>query len=401
MSLQHIETILTQTTALRKAYALIGRQPGERFNLFRILGMESDEVRTHSMLLAELLHPQGSHGMGSIFLELFLSQFRLPNFDAGEALLSRASVTAEYFIGKIGPDSGGRIDLVIEYQGRRILIENKIFAGDQPRQLLRYHRFDQEASLLYLTLFGSKPSDESTGKGALSADKYRCISYETDILRWLEKCQEKAVRVPNVRESLAQYIELIKFLTHQQVDAGMQNELLHTILATPEQLQSFVELQSLAKPVYNRLIENWKPELENIAAENGLWLFTYLEPGKKWQGFAFGNALLEEAGIQITFQFETFPHGLLFGFSYPRDPSNERKPLQKGKNLTALKERFRSTFNAAHGETWWVAYTFWSEYPADRLCAEILTGTINQAVREKIGTLMEIAKEILKEGTDT
>ena len=34
---------------------------GDFFNIFSILKMETDEVKTHSAFLAELLNPKGSH----------------------------------------------------------------------------------------------------------------------------------------------------------------------------------------------------------------------------------------------------------------------------------------------------------------------------------------------------
>lgn len=37
---------------------------GDFFNIFSILKMETDEVKTHSAFLAELLNPKGSHGQG-------------------------------------------------------------------------------------------------------------------------------------------------------------------------------------------------------------------------------------------------------------------------------------------------------------------------------------------------
>ncbi len=389
-----IDFLLHETSTLRKAYELVGRQPGERFNIFRVLGLESDEVRTHSLFLAELLSPAGSHGMGAVFLDLFLAQFRIGDFDA-----SVARVTAEFYIGRVSENEGGRIDLVVESKGRRILIENKIFAGDQPNQLLRYHRFDRDAILYYLTLFGAKPSEESTGKGQLSDEQFSCISYESDMLNWLEACREKATRLPNVRESIAQYIELVKQLTNQNFDGKMQTDILNKIFSSPDHLKSFVELQSLTKPVYDRLIETWKPELKRIADDLGLWFFAYLESGKRWQGFAFGgDKVFEEAGIQITFQFDTFPRGLFFGFSYPKDPSNERRPLQNGRDLTELKERFRKEFNGAQSELWWACYKKWDDYPADALCADILSGKINDAIRQRITAMRDIAREMLKPG---
>ena len=47
---------------------------GEKYNIFQIMSMESDEVSTHSAVVANLLDPRGSHGCGDAFLKLFLSQ---------------------------------------------------------------------------------------------------------------------------------------------------------------------------------------------------------------------------------------------------------------------------------------------------------------------------------------
>ena len=45
------------------------------------MGMESDEVRTHSAIINELLNPNGSHGLnevplGIIFKEVFSDSFQ-------------------------------------------------------------------------------------------------------------------------------------------------------------------------------------------------------------------------------------------------------------------------------------------------------------------------------------
>ena len=388
---EFIDGLLGETTIMRRAYELTGRKPGERFNLFQILGLESDEVRTHSSILAELLNPAGSHDMGAIFLELFLKQFDIQDFTA-----AGAKVTVEFFIGKVTELDGGRIDLVIENNGKRILIENKIFARDQPNQMLRYHRFDPSAKLYYLTLFGTKPDENSIGKmDTVVKDYFTCISYENDMLQWLESCYKESSRYPSIREGIAQYLELIKKLTNQNVDGKMKTDLINKILSSPDNIQSFIELQSLTKPVYANLIERWKPDLTTMAQDLGMWIHVYLEPGKRWQGFALGGEeFLTEAGIQITFQFDNFPHMLIFGFTFPPDPANGYKPLNKGKDLSALKERFHQEFKGTQQAPWWVAYKIW-DAPADVICSEILSGKINDTIREKVQAMLKIAREAL------
>lgn len=50
---------------------------GDYFNVFNTLGLWSDEVRLHSAFLAELLNPNGSHGLKNALLKEFLAAIGL------------------------------------------------------------------------------------------------------------------------------------------------------------------------------------------------------------------------------------------------------------------------------------------------------------------------------------
>lgn len=129
--------------------------------------METEEARLHNPLLVELLNPQCIHGKKSTFLQYFiellddqgLSSFNCDNVD----------VVCEKWIGIIDEDTseGGRIDVFIDVfiddHKQQIIIENKIYAEDQPLQLLRYRNAYPHATILYLTLYGDDPSNVSTG----------------------------------------------------------------------------------------------------------------------------------------------------------------------------------------------------------------------------------------------
>jgi hypothetical protein len=127
---------------------------GERFNLFDIL-QRGDYERTHSLMLAELLNYQGSHGQGAVFLRHFLASLKktIENFDP-----ELVEVKTEFSIGELG-----RLDIKItDRNNRSIYIENKIHAGLQENQLGRYHEDNPKANLLFLTLNGEDPSDWAT-----------------------------------------------------------------------------------------------------------------------------------------------------------------------------------------------------------------------------------------------
>ena len=124
---------------------------GEYFNIFSVLRLETKEVRLHSAFLAELLNPEGSHGLGKQFLELFLNMVVRKNKEESfDFETEKPKVYVEYYIGIISEDkkSGGRIDLLIEDgKGNAVIIENKINAGDQEYQLLRYDNFAKDIYL--------------------------------------------------------------------------------------------------------------------------------------------------------------------------------------------------------------------------------------------------------------
>lgn len=191
---------------------------GECYNVFNVLGVDNMEL-SHSAFLAALLDPDGSHGMQDAFLKAFIDTIAhggtKPELDT-----AHAKVYTEYNIGNITETTGGRIDILItdrsdtgsgKASGHAIIIENKIWAADQPNQLVRYHNFAPKATLLYLTLNGDEPSDQS--KDALT--NYRCISYRNDIIGWLRQCAQLAFDKPRVRETINQYINLLQQLTNQ------------------------------------------------------------------------------------------------------------------------------------------------------------------------------------------
>lgn len=100
---------------------------GELFNVFNILGLESKEVRLHSALLAELLSPNGMSGVGNAFQKAFLAILGLP-----ENYIVDGKVSVELSIGTTTDSERGRIDIIMEDGNHAIIIENKIYAQDQP-----------------------------------------------------------------------------------------------------------------------------------------------------------------------------------------------------------------------------------------------------------------------------
>ena len=209
--LQACENLLSQ------AYlSYVRHEEGQRepFNLFTVLRSESDEVRLHSRFLAALLDHRKAPGEPRKNLKHFLKDIvGCSDFDLNGVMVERER---------------DNIDILVSNTARQaVVIENKIWAGDQPEQLKRYHESlrergfeDKNIHLLYLTPHGHDPSEDSRDDLDVV-----CISYEQTLPSWLEGCRQRACDEPELRESVAQYLHLVRKLTGTDRGREYMNEL--------------------------------------------------------------------------------------------------------------------------------------------------------------------------------
>lgn len=291
------------------------RLKGETFNVFSILNMERNENRTHSAFLTELLNTKGSHLKGDLFLRLFLKMVKSKYGIAFKEWqsLANAGIKAEYYIGPRDDENGtgGRIDIFIDNPAEGcISIENKIDAYDQNRQILRYksHKSGKN-QVLYLTKFGDEPSKESSsdlknGKEleigeVLEIEKvgYLTLSYRDDIASWLEACIKESFDSPILRETLKQYLILIKKITNS---GYMENKELTMAMFGQHDEAAFVAenflkekqklLEDTLKKIVARLNEN---DIQATIESNPVdtWIKIISKKGMKSPNinFAIGN----------------------------------------------------------------------------------------------------------------
>lgn len=258
--MNEIRQLLKEVASISLKYEQIAKITGENFNVFQILGLQSDEVRLHSAFLAELLNPKGRHGQSDLYLKLFINQIKLINDDEFDTASSQSFVEFHTIQITEDGDNGGRIDILIkDNAGRHIIIENKIYAGDQPKQLIRYNNFDPKAILLYLNLTGDNPTLESTGE-LKKGEHYHVISYKTEIIEWLSLCMKESATLPIIRETIHQYINLIKKLTNQTTFNSMNMEI-KDLLAEKEE---YFKNVSVITEAYEGLKEEIRKTFFNI-----------------------------------------------------------------------------------------------------------------------------------------
>lgn len=267
---QEVASICTHEQALQEER----HRKGENYNLFRILSIERYELK-HSALIANLLDPKGSHGCGDAFLRAFFEIALKERAYPFEDCTLPHSYT-EYYTGPIVGDTGGRIDILVKSSRYGLIIENKIYAGDQDKQLTRYDNYGKETFgaggylLVYLTLYGYDASKESTATKSAEEVGYLRLSYAEDILRWLEQCVRLADNKPLVRESLNQYIRTIKQLTYQDMNQENIEKIIDLAVDHPEVVATLSSKRdAIAEGIREKYIFD---KLKEYADQKG-WLY--------------------------------------------------------------------------------------------------------------------------------
>lgn len=175
---------------------------------------------TLSRIFRGLLDPNGHHGQGSRFLKALLEEISVSDSAPPRSGLSRCRVHTEYAIRKPAENQTdhsvksrkGSIDIVVEWPSEYwIGIENKPWAGEQPRQVSDYFKAlrseaqrlsvsldapvaNKRVLLLYLSGNGEAPStlpDEPEEAARCITVPYRSESSQRSVERWLRRCRER------------------------------------------------------------------------------------------------------------------------------------------------------------------------------------------------------------------
>jgi hypothetical protein len=211
-----------QETFARMARRLADNRDDEarQFNVFRLTNRAHFEVTTHQTVLADLLNPIGLHGQGNLFLKPFLGL-----------------VTERTGIVLPAPDGLWEVDHGLEYIDVRlrhpstrdaVVIETKWDAPDTPGQVVRYWKNELKRTakaripVVFLTKDGREPDLGSRCEehSRFEKDLVR-VSYRLEFAEVLRSAL-RDVKAPRVRETLAQYLELLDAL--ETIEEGEQEQ---------------------------------------------------------------------------------------------------------------------------------------------------------------------------------
>jgi len=262
---KRMKNLLQKIELLNYKYSLLEKE--NKFNIFEILRKRSDEVNLHSQFIYELLRNNGSHKFGRTITNSLLDIIGIKGFD-----LSDYSVYKEY----------KNIDLLIKNRNQAVIIENKIYAEDQNKQLERYFEILEaegynQIYICYLSPFGKEPSKNSLGKLSLQEKEgideikigvVKLLSYNIHISKWLENCIQITSKNPIIRETIIQYQNLINSLTGKSANMEQRMEI-YKLLGENNNIESALTIsQNWIHIKWHTEWDFWETLEEKIKNEN-------------------------------------------------------------------------------------------------------------------------------------
>lgn len=201
-------------------------QSATYFNVFQVMRLGSYEEKLHTPFLAHLLNPVGAHSQGRLFFDAFLSEVLPAELIPSD--ISQIEVLPEH------NTPYGRIDILIKFRAgnkpKAIVIENKVYAADQPLQMERYHDYlrktlglsTDDFYMFYLSPWNKQPSFENINNPGATYSITKAlydnlcdnncffeIGYQSHIVPILNQCLE-LIKAPVVAETVKQYLQTIQ-----------------------------------------------------------------------------------------------------------------------------------------------------------------------------------------------
>ena len=255
------------------------------FNPLLCVQKLDDEENMHSGFLYALLNPYREHYQDDLFLKLFVKSIGLQEWFGST---SGAEVYKEK----------KRIDIHITNGTKHIIVENKIWAKDQDRQIARYIEAIAEVdssdgvesneresnieyeniAVVYLAPYIKEPEAKSLGKWKIQGEslvdsennqvRFKAISYKNEIIDWLKSALNEAGGISNLRMAIECYTDVVKRLTGQKENTmGIEKFLTQDKENTEIMLEILHNKEMILESYCKKMIETHKEQIDSEGFE--------------------------------------------------------------------------------------------------------------------------------------
>ena len=345
------------------------------YNIFTLFHGFSDEVNLHSNFIASLLDPNGDHYKGDLFLKLFLETCGIDDFSIDTG---RATVFKEF----------KHIDIYISDGKKHIILENKVYAKDQPTQIARY--IDtikgegakyEDIYVLYLHPNGKLPDDQSFGDyharllGENSSIKFKVIRYNNEISSWIDRCKNEVSNITDLSVFLSQYKDVIEMIydRYKRIDEMNNKDLVEIFKKNYTAVSDIAcNYEQTRRKIINDFFQNISDSLKDIYKEE--------------KGFEIShpNNIITDYGkncqpIKITQKrWELFDFAIEF---MDKDLKNPIIGFVKNEKSKSIELKYITMDGKIIKNNYWIVY---KDITRDDICKDIVNENFKKALLDDI-----------------
>ena len=350
------------------------------YNIFTLFHKFSDEVNLHSNFIASLLDPNGDHYKGDLFLKLFLEMCGIDDFSIDT---SRATVFKEF----------KHIDIYISDGKKHIILENKVYAKDQPTQIARYIKAiqnkgaeerdveDEDICVLYLHPDGKLPDNQSFGDyharllGENPSIKFKVINYDKEILEWIDKCKNEVSNITDLNVFLSQYKDVIEMIydRYKRIDEMNNEDLIEIFKDNYRAVSDIVSnYEQTRRKIINDFFQNISDSLKDIYKEE--------------KGFEISqpNNIITDYGKNCQPIKITQKRWELFDFAIEFMDKDLKKPIigfVKNEKSKSIELKYITMDGKIIKDNYWIVY---KDITRDDICKDIVKENFKKALLDDI-----------------
>lgn len=225
------------------------RLTGERYSIFDALG-RSDSETSHSLFLRHLLDPMETHDQGTIFLDCLIHKLKsLAKEQVGDIFEGWPDNWRDAKSRTEVVHKDGRIDIVIELPHKAcIVIENKVWASEQYRQMARYGEWlESQKNYKHKLLIFLTPN----GQPSKTRERFDVINISYDQLAQalttaLNRVEPTAIPVQSV---VKQYIDVCNYIYTGSKPMTHANKEIIELLKTPTNFEIALDIKAYIEEI--------------------------------------------------------------------------------------------------------------------------------------------------------
>ena len=271
-----MQELIGRVVDIVEEYRSKREQIGLDYNVFTLMDIERRERETHEYMIYSILNYRNSLCKKE-FIKQFLRNMGIPQ----SFLRGNWDVDKEHYTGKYGI-----IDLFLHSNGHNkkcVVVELKVDAGDQKSQIKRYEEYVlkcgyQDYRIVYLTLDGKKPSEQSY-EGMKNPRRLLCRNYREHVVNWLESCEEICQECGVHAGFIQQYQILLKKLSEEE---KMENDVAKLIKSSKE-LRACLEIEQALHEIKGQILYDFMDAIYHAMEKKGCeFLYVKYECAKKY-----------------------------------------------------------------------------------------------------------------------